>query len=515
MKNNSITLIISFFLGLFISFSFYPISIPPFIILIGILPIILKKVKSNTMLFTHGLLFGYAFFIMHTYWIPYSIYKAEVGLNSIIPLLSLISPIPYSILMGIFFIMTQTTSQIVKYNKTIYLIHFALLWVIFEYIRSEIFFPFSWGLISYSSICVPYIKHLMSYVGSYGTSLFIVFFSSSIFSKRKILVFVSIILFLTVCIIGYIRRNYRTFDLSSTQDVATKIRIIQPNIQDFHFGNTEKQFLVFKKLHDLTLSSGFNSSKYVFWPEAAFPYPILTESRWIKVLKNFVPYNKENDAALIFGIDRVENVNNLIASFNSMLVINRKGEILGQYDKNILVPFGEYMPFHNNYVMKKIAYSLGVYDIRKGNSKHIMNINTNTSFLPLICSESTVNKSHLSLTPYNRYKFILNISNDAWFEKTLGPYQHFIISKIRAIEYGLPIIRVANSGISGVIDSYGKTIKMTKSNKEAVIDILLPKKLKYSTLFYTIGDYIIIFVVIAYITIVLLTCSSITKYRNK
>ena len=486
MNKNSFYSLISLLLGLALTFAFYPISVFPFAISLGIFAIILKQNTKNLKLFFHGLLFGYGFFIIQTYWIPFSIYKANIGMEWAVPFLSIIIPIPFAIFIGILAILTKY----VRHNSVVYSINFAFLWVIFEYIRSNILFPFSWGLLGYSSISMPWFNNILAYVGSYGASFFIVLFSLSLFTKNKIFIASNVIVFLFISVIGEIRKDKKHIELDS--DSAINIRLVQPNIQQPHYGNHEEQAYIFDTLSRLTFSSGFENRQYIFWPEASFPYPIFENSNWTNVLKNFTPINKSGNSALIFGADRIEKENEKLLSFNSVIALNHIGEMLGYYDKRILVPFGEYMPYkNNNRFVHKIAHSIGFDDISKGKSHNIIKLGDGINFLPLICSESVLDKKHLLLSPYDQYKFILNVSNDSWFENTFGPYQHFMLSKVKAIEYGLPVIRIANTGVSAIIDAYGDVIKTATINTEAVIDGVLPPKLKSPTVYYRIHEYII------------------------
>ena len=486
MNKYSFYTLISLLLGLSLTFSFYPISVFPFVVSLGIFAIILKQNTENLKLFFLGLLFGYGFFIIQTYWIPFSIYKANIGMEWAVPFLSIIIPIPFAIFIGILAILTKY----VRHNNVVYSINFAFLWVIFEYIRSNIFFPFSWGLLGYSSISMPWFNNILAYVGSYGASFFIALFSLSLFTKNKIFITSNVIVFLFICVIGEIRKEKKHMELDSHS--AINIRLVQPNIQQPHYGNKVEQAYIFDTLSKLTFSPGFESKQYIFWPEASFPYPIFENSNWVNVLKNFVPINKGGNSALIFGADRIEKDNEKLLSFNSVIALNHIGEMLGYYDKRILVPFGEYMPYkNNNKFVHKIAHSINFENISKGKSYNIIKLGEGVNFLPLICSESALDKKHLLLSSYDQYKFILNVSNDSWFENTFGPYQHFMISKIKAIEYGLPVIRVANTGVSAIINVYGDVIKTTTINTEAVIDGVIPPKLKNPTVYYRIHEYII------------------------
>ena len=486
MNKNCFYILISLLLGLSLTFSFYPISVFPFVISLGIFAIIIKQYTENLKLFFHGLLFGYGFFIIQTYWIPFSIYKANIGMEWAVPFLSIIVPIPFALFLGIFAILTKY----VRHNNVVYSINFAFLWVIFEYVRSNMFFPFAWGLLGYSSISMPWFNNILAYVGSYGASFFIALFSLSLFTKNKIFIASNIIVFLFICVMGEMRKEKKHIELDSNS--AINIRLVQPNIQQPHYGDHEEQAYIFDTLSKLTFLPGFENRQYIFWPEATFPYPIFENSNWMNVLKNFVPINKDGNSALIFGADRIEKDDEKLLSFNSLIALNHSGEILGYYDKRILVPFGEYMPYKNhNKFVHKVAHSIGSEDISKGISQNIITLKDGINFLPLICSESALDKKHLLLSPYDQYKFILNVSNDSWFENTFGPYQHFMISKIKAIEYGLPVIRVANTGVSAIINVYGDVIKTTTINTEAVIDGVIPPKLKNPTVYYRIHEYII------------------------
>ncbi len=479
-------ILISPLLGLSLTLAFFPTSVFPFVVSLGIFAFILRKINGNLRLFLHGLLFGYGFFIIQTYWIPFSIYKANINMEWAVPFLSLLIPIPFAVVMGILAMLTKY----VRHNNVLYSINFAFLWVILEYIRSNAFFPFKWGLLGYTAIYVPLFNNILAYVGSYGTSFLLALFSTSLFTKNKKFIISNILLFVCVCIIGELRKEEKNNVLKDDHEI--KIRLVQPNIQQPHYGDSEKQAYIFETLSKLTLSPGFESMQYIFWPEASFPYPIIENSKWLDVLKNFVPMDKIENSALIFGTDRLEKNEEKLLSYNSLIALNHKGEILGYYDKRILVPFGEYMPYKNtNKVVRKIAHSINLDDISKGSSQNIIKLDDNIAFLPLICSESTLAKNHLSLSSYSKYRFILNITNDSWFENTFGPYQHYMISRVKAMEFGLPVIRVANTGISAIINVYGDLVKTAQINTEAVIDGFIPSKLTNPTLYYVIHGYII------------------------
>ena len=145
--------------------------------------------------------------------------------------------------------------------------------------------------------------------------------------------------------------------------------------------------------------------------------------------------------------------------FNSLAVFNKEFKLENKYNKNKLVPFGEFLPFEkflSKFGLKKITH--GYKSFSSSTERNILNVGE-ISFLPLICYEiifsGALNKNK------DNYDFILNISEDGWFGNSIGPVQHFSHSIFRSIEEGKDILRVANNGISAHISLNGKVNKKT------------------------------------------------------
>ena len=134
--------------------------------------------------------------------------------------------------------------------------------------------------------------------------------------------------------------------------------------------------------------------------------------------------------------------------FNSLFLISKKNNI--KFDKKILVPFGEFIPFRN-YIkfMESIA---GTSDFSTGKNNRYIKINDHLSFLPVICYEIIF---FWKLLEKNNTNIIINLTNDSWFGTLLGPYQHFYFARLRAAEFNKSVIRVSGNGVSGVIDNNG------------------------------------------------------------
>ena len=162
--------------------------------------------------------------------------------------------------------------------------------------------------------------------------------------------------------------------------------------------------------------------------------------------------------------------------YNSLLVIDDKAQILGTYDKIHLVPFGEYLPFQDFMERLGIMQLTGVRGgFSPGSRPRLLSIPGAPPASPLICYEIIFPDDVTDKE--TRPGWLLNVTNDAWFGTSAGPHQHFHQAELRAVEQGLPVVRAANTGISAIIDPYGRVVAELGLGKEGVVDGLLPQAL--------------------------------------
>jgi apolipoprotein N-acyltransferase len=159
--------------------------------------------------------------------------------------------------------------------------------------------------------------------------------------------------------------------------------------------------------------------------------------------------------------------------WNSIEALNERGEIVAQYDKAHLVPFGEYVPFRNLLPLGKIT--AGTMDLSAGSGPRTIALPGLPPFAPLVCYEAIFPGAIVE--EGDRPAWMLNVTNDAWYGRSSGPYQHFAIARTRSVEEGLPLVRVANNGISAVIDPLGRVLARTDLDAIGYVDTALP----YST----------------------------------
>jgi apolipoprotein N-acyltransferase len=173
-------------------------------------------------------------------------------------------------------------------------------------------------------------------------------------------------------------------------------------------------------------------------------------------------------------------------AYNSVYVIDHDGSILGIYDKVHLVPFGEYLPFQT------LLERIGLTQLTKvrggfisGDRRRAMDVPRAPKMLPLICYEAIFPGA--AVPDGERPGWLVNVTNDAWFGISSGPYQHFQQARVLAIAEGLPLVRAANNGISAVIDPVGRVVQSLPLGAEGVLDSKLPTPLA-PTLYVRFGD---------------------------
>ena len=204
-------------------------------------------------------------------------------------------------------------------------------------------------------------------------------------------------------------------------------------------------------------------------------------------LKEAIP----SGAYLLTGAPRKDSAG--LAVWSSLFVLDSQGAISAHYDKTHLVPFGEYVPFRKILPIDKLTP--GTMDYSPGSKLETLEVDGIPPFSPLICYEAIFPGKVIN--PETDPKWLLNITNDAWYGHTSGPYQHLAIVRVRAIEEGMPLVRAANNGISAVMDAYGKILYHLDLNEIGFIDFDLPKALMHRTFYSTWREFPFVLMIIA------------------
>jgi apolipoprotein N-acyltransferase len=270
------------------------------------------------------------------------------------------------------------------------------------------------------------------------------------------------------------------------------IRIVQPSIDQKNKWRPELRDDIFRTFLDMTeapLTGAARIGHRDWWCGRSRRVPFLLTQEPGALFR--IGKALGGSAELVTGAIRAEGGAAGPDYYNSVYVIGGEGTVRGIYDKVRLVPFGEYVP------LKSLADRLGLTSLagpldgfEAGYQPRVLSTSGSYRFLPLICYEAIFpgRPDSLSATP----AFLLNVTNDAWFGKTPGPYQHFAQARLRTIETGLPLIRAANTGISAIVDPRGVVIDELGIFEPGLIDGRLPQRLG-STVYGITGDGPIVF----------------------
>jgi apolipoprotein N-acyltransferase len=223
----------------------------------------------------------------------------------------------------------------------------------------------------------------------------------------------------------------------------------------------------FHRLIELSASPSDHPLAAVLWPEAAATFLIERDAARRAAIAAVAP----KEGYLITGALRANPPPDPVTEvWNSIEAVDRDGMIRARYDKAHLVPFGEYIPFGDFLPIRQL--SVGAIDLSAGAGPQTIALPGLPGFAPLVCYEAIFPAAVVD--PRSRPAWLLNVTNDAWYGRSSGPFQHFAIARTRAIEEGLPLVRVANNGISGVVDAAGRVLARTGLDAIGYADIALP-----------------------------------------
>lgn len=327
-----------------------------------------------------------------------------------------------------------------------------------EILRSFLFTGFPWNLSGY--VWDINLLQSTSIFGIFGLSFLTICGATVIFTKQKKL---GVCIF--SCLLALWFWGQKQLIKNPTEFTKTTIRLVQPSINQEEKWNPDFLRSNIERLEILTQVSR-EKIDITIWPEAAIILPLNEIEELQEYLKKCIP-----DGFLISGAIRTEKEK----IFNSIYVIESGKKVEAIFDKFHLVPFGEYAPLRWLNPFPKLTE--GTKDYSEGSGPKTVKIDAiKESLSPLICYEIIFSGMVTSKT--ERPDWILNITNDAWFGVSSEPFQHLKISQVRAIEEGLPVVRVANNGISAVIDSKGRIIDCLELNHVGYIDSFIPKKTK-------------------------------------
>lgn len=277
--------------------------------------------------------------------------------------------------------------------------------------------------------------------------------------------------------------------LNPTVETDIWLRLVQPSIAQTDKWNPEEAEANFRRLTELSTARAEHKLAAVIWPEAAATFFLERDAPHREAIAAVAPPGGYVITGVLHGAPLSGP---LVQVWNSIDVIDPAAKIVAQYDKAHLVPFGEYMPLHDVLPLHKLT--AGLIDLSAGPGPRTINLGNVPPFSPLICYEAIFPGAVVD--PQERPAWLLNVSNDAWYGRSSGPFQHFAMARTRAVEEGLPLVRVANNGISGVVDSEGRVLARTSLDAIGYADVALPAA-RAPTAYSRFGDWLFLAMLLA------------------
>jgi apolipoprotein N-acyltransferase len=370
-----------------------------------------------------------------------------------------------------------------RYRRLVLL---AIAWTATEWLRGQLLTGYSWNPLGHVWAFAAPLLQSAALFGVYGLSTltFLVLAAPTAGWRASIAALVAL------GVAGFAGQSI----MEAGPDDGPWVRIVQPNVAQAEKWRPENRARQLAELVEMSRRPGFDRLAAVVWPETALPFVIEPGSPALAIMARAVPPGGYLLAGAAYSKTRPED-----GVWNSLLAIDGAGAIVASYDKVHLVPLGEYIPLHKQ--LAPVSGLIGRGSFEEGESRVTISLAALAPFSPVICYEVIFPGAVTG--PGARPRWLLNVTNDAWFGTSTGPYQHLAGARLRAVEEGLPMIRAANTGVSAVIDAYGRILASLDMQQQGIIDHRLPPA-RAATPYSRWGDWTLL-ALVGFLAAVLLT----------
>ena len=462
----------SFLLGAISCLCFAPFNLA--IILLPCFAILFFHLHKETRVkkrFLLSFLFGLGHHLFSLYWLVFPLY-IEIPYYS----LSFLMCLAFATCLTLVYVVIPSllTFSIHK-NLYIRIILFPLFWITGEYIRTNYnnlftFYSFPWNLIGYSWGADHKISQSVYWLSIYGLGYLNILAACILvlITKQKYRIFavcIPMCLFLSLWFYG----NSRIKNSKLSKIPGIKLRLVQSDISNNYSQSLETRIDAMHNNITLAKSARLNDITHIIFSESSVPFVLNNNINLLYYLADSLLDNKQK---LITGAFSSENKK----LFSTAFVIDAQANVLATYHKRYLVPFGEFIPMRN--ILTRFTPISGG-DFSSGTRNDLISINNTPDFNISICYD--ILQPNFVVDQDNKPQWLLNITNDNWFRKEIKilaktlylstqPYQHLDMTRFRAIENKISIIRVTNGGFTANIDPYGRIIDNIELGQQAIMD---------------------------------------------
>ncbi|WP_029010766.1 apolipoprotein N-acyltransferase [Azospirillum halopraeferens] len=443
---------------------------------------LLAGAPNGRVAFAVGWFFGFGHHLAGLYWVSFALFTDIGRFWWALPLAAAGLPMLLSLFTGL----AALVFHRLKANGPAAPLLFAATWAAAEWLRGHLFTGFPWNLTGYGWVGVLPVLQGVSLVGIYGLSLLTVLVAAlpaaladpRVPPRRAAAALAAgLALFAALAAWGALR-------LSAADEApvaGVRLRLVQAAVEQHLKWDPAERQANFERHLALTAAPAARPVTHVIWPETAVPFFLDADAARRQAVGAVTPPG----GLVLTGAPRLGMAADGGTLFhNAMLALDGSGAVVASYDKFHLVPFGEYMPLRRYLPVGAIAGNGAEFS--PGPGPRSLRLAGLPPVSPLICYEVIFPAAVTD--PDDRPHWLLNLTNDAWYGHTAGPHQHFAIARVRAVEEGLPLVRSANTGISGVVDSYGRVTARLGLGERGIVDADLPAALAQPTPYGRFGD---------------------------
>lgn len=435
--------------------------------------------------FWAGFMFGAAFFTVLLFWIANLIPESSINMSWVMFPAIVLLVVYLSCFPGLFGL---AIAWLVRRFGTRAIYAAPALWALTEFLRSIGELGFSWGIISSSLVTYPIAIQGLAVYGPFGFSMILVLvnvFVAFIFYGRsdraRVWALSLLVLLVGVHLIyGNLRITGLDRDLEKIESV-TNVAVVQPNVDLAIKWRPEYRDSVLTQIDELTRKAAAMGADVVIFPETAAPVSVSHSSKYRNWLKRIA---KSSQVDLFIGYINHIQEEGRWRSFNACGLYDSEGNLVSQYHKINLLPFGERIPFSQYLpILEKLDF--GQANFKRGEEMTIFDSKAG-KFGTLICFESTFSEYTRRYIKKGA-QLLVNITNDGWFGSKRGPLQHAETAILRAVENGVTLLRSANTGVSMHVDPAGRVKSSIGLDEDGIL--LVPVKiLRKLTLYCRFGQ---------------------------
>lgn len=423
--------------------------------------------------FRIGFMFGWGYFLVAFHWLGTAFF-VDGGLMLVV--------MPFAIaalaaLIALFWGFASALAHRMWSHGAWRIVTLASWLTVAEFARGHVLSGFPFDLLGYALTGTPELMQGAALVGVYGLTFLVALLGMSPamvwpaddrpLTRRLFPVFAG--LGIIAALLGY--GNVRLAE-GPVPQLAQTARLVQPMVLEHADWADVDPPAIIDRLIGLSQSGGLEGIDLVVWPESALPFYLETYPEALARIARLLP----ESTVLLAGAPRLDFVAGM-PPFNALLAIDGAGEVISSYDKAHLVPFGEFLPFGEIWSRFGLRQFVpGAEGWQHGDARQrLMQLADLPPLLALICYEILFSGD---LGDTERAAVLLNVTNDAWFDSSIGPAQHAHHARLRSVEEGIGLVRVANTGLTFVADAYGRVVAELEPRQPGMIDVALPGRIE-------------------------------------